>query len=125
MDVRAIVFDVNGTLIDISTEDDAPQIFRAAGHFLSYQGVELRRHEVRDLYFRYLKEQQKASAEEFPEYNAPAIWQRIIDEHATDYTHSLPATQLAELPLLLAQLARGVSRHRLRPYPHAIEVLDA
>jgi len=62
MDIQAIAFDVNGTLVEILTEDDMEQCFRAAGHFLTYQGVDLRRQEVRDLYFQTMKEQQKESS---------------------------------------------------------------
>lgn len=122
-DIHAIAFDVNGTLIEIITEDDAEQIFRAVGHFLTYQGINLRRHQVQDLYFQYMKQQRKASAESHPEYDAPAIWRRIIDEHMTDFTRSLPHEKLAQMPLFLAEMSRGVSRHRLRLYPHVRAVL--
>ncbi len=124
MDVRAIAFDVNGTLVEILTEDDLNQIFRAAGHFLTYQGIDLRRHRVRDLYFHLLKEQKQHSPEDHPEFDAVAIWQRIIDDHMTDYTRSLPAEKLAQLPLFLAEMYRGISRRRLRLYPHVRAVLN-
>jgi putative hydrolase of the HAD superfamily len=124
MDIHAVAFDVNGTLVHILTEEEMPQIFRSAGHFLTYQGVDLRRHDVRDLYFRFMKEQQRSSPEEYPEYDAVAIWARIIEENATDFTRALPAQKLAQLPLMLAELARGVSRRRLALYPHVREVLD-
>ena len=52
MDIRAVAFDVNGTLVSIQTEDGAEEIFRAAAHFLTYQGIELRREQVRDLISR-------------------------------------------------------------------------
>ena len=61
MDIRAVAFDANGTLVRILTEDGMEQIFRAAAHFLTYQGIDLRRYEVRDLYFRIMKEQQRDS----------------------------------------------------------------
>ena len=124
MDIRAIAFDVNGTLIEILTEEDMEQIFRAAGHFLTYQGIDLRRHPLRDLYFQVLKEQQKASAEKYPEFDAVGIWRTIIDDHATDFTRALPAAKLEQMPLFLAEMYRGISRRRLRLYPHVLEVLD-
>ena len=124
MDVRAILFDVNSTLVDIHTEDDNPAVFRAAGHFLTYQGITLRRHKLRDLYFGYLKEQQKGSTQEFPEFDAVAIWRRIIDEHATDYTHSLGWEKRAQLPLALTELTRGIARRKLHAYKHVVEVLE-
>ena len=43
MDIRAVAFDVNGTLIRILADDDEERIFRAAAHFLTYQGVDLHR----------------------------------------------------------------------------------
>jgi putative hydrolase of the HAD superfamily len=123
-DVEAVLFDVNGTLVDIHTEEDMEQIFRAAGHFLTYQGVDLRRGEVRDRYFTLLKEQQRTSSEEYPEFDAVAIWRTILDENATAYTRALPAEKRAQLPLFLAEMSRGISRRRLRLYPHVREVLD-
>src|SRR5205809_7065173 len=56
MDIRAIAFDANGTLIRIQTEDGDEQIFRSAAHFLTYQGIDLHRDQVRDLYFQIMKE---------------------------------------------------------------------
>jgi putative hydrolase of the HAD superfamily len=123
LDIRAIAFDVNGTLIDIHTEDHADQCFRAAGHFLTYQGIDLRRHQLRDLYFYLLKEQQSASAEENPEFDAVAIWRQIVEDHMTDFTRRLPAEKIAQLPVFLAEMYRGISRHRLRLYPHVRDVL--
>src|ERR1051326_4365581 len=123
MDIQAVAFDVNGTLVRILTDDDE-QVFRAAGHFLTYQGIELHRHELRDLYFQAMKEQQRASREQYPEFDAVGIWRSIIDDHATDFTRALPAGKLQQLPLFLAELTRGVSRRRLGLYPHVREVLD-
>jgi putative hydrolase of the HAD superfamily len=123
-DVRAIAFDVNGTLTQIVTDEGSDEAFRAVGHFLTYQGIDLRRHELRDLYLGILKRQQQASAEEHPEFDAVAIWRTIISEYQTDYTCRLPAEKLAQLPLFLAELYRGASRRRLRLYPHVRRVLD-
>jgi putative hydrolase of the HAD superfamily len=123
-DIRAIAFDVNGTLIEILTDEHEDAMFRAAGHFLTYQGIDLRRHEVKDLYFRFLDEQRHAGAEEHPEFDAVAIWRRIVEENASDFTRALPAEKLAQMPLFLAESYRGISRHRLRLYPWVREVLD-
>jgi putative hydrolase of the HAD superfamily len=124
MDIRAVAFDANGTLIEILTEDGMAQIFRAAGHFLAYQGVDLRRHQVRDLYFEIMKEQQSASSERYPEFDAAAIWRRIIADNMTDFTRTLPSEKLAQMPLFLAEMSRGISRRRLRLYPYVREMLD-
>jgi putative hydrolase of the HAD superfamily len=122
--VRAVLFDVNGTLVDIRTEEGMEQIFRAAGHLLTYQGIDMRRGEVRDRYFELLKQQQRTSPEEYPEFDAVAIWRTILDENATAYTRALPPEKYAQLPLFLAESSRGISRRQLRLYPHVREVLD-
>jgi putative hydrolase of the HAD superfamily len=124
MDIEAIAFDVNGTLIEIQTEDDVDAIFRGIGHFLTYQGIDLRRHEVRELYFTTMKAQQRASHEQYPEFDAVAIWATIVADHMSDYTRALPSEKLAQLPVVLAEMYRGISRRRLRLYPYVREMLD-
>jgi putative hydrolase of the HAD superfamily len=124
MDIRAVAFDVNGTLIRILADDDDERIFRAAGHFLSYQGIDLHRGELRDLYFQIMKEQKGTSPETFPEFDAVGIWRRIIEDHQTDFTRALPAGKLQQMPLFLAEMSRGISRRRLGLYPYVREVLD-
>jgi putative hydrolase of the HAD superfamily len=124
MDIRAVVFDVNGTLVRILTDDGMDQIFRSAAHFLSYQGIDLHRHEVRELYFRTMQEQLRSSPEEHPEFDAVGIWRSIIQAHQTDFTRALPDGKLEQMPLFLAEMSRGIARRRLGLYPHVREVLD-
>jgi putative hydrolase of the HAD superfamily len=124
MDIRAVAFDVNGTLVRILTDDGMEQIFRSIAHFLTYQGIDLHRHQVRDLYFEHMKEQQQASPEEHPEFDAVGIWRSILRAHLTEFTRALPAEKLEQMPMFLAEMYRGISRCRLRLYPHVLEVLD-
>jgi putative hydrolase of the HAD superfamily len=124
MDIRAVAYDVNGTLVRILTDDGMEQIFRSIAHFLTYQGIDLHRHQVRDLYFEHMKEQRQASPEEHPEFDAVGIWRSIIQAHQTEFTRALPAEKLEQMPLFLAEMYRGISRCRLRLYPHVREVLD-
>jgi putative hydrolase of the HAD superfamily len=124
MDIRAVAFDVNGTLVRVLTDEGMEQIFRSAAHFLTYQGIDLHRDQVRELYFRTLQQQQRTSPEEHPEFDAVGIWRSIIDGNATEFTRTLPAGKLAQMPLFLAEMSRGISRRRLGLYPHVREVLD-
>src|SRR5258708_32354322 len=113
MDVAAIAFDVNGTLVEIRTEDDREDIFRAIGHFLTYQGIDLRRHQLRDLYFQRLKQQQRESSEQYPEFDAVGIWRSIIEDHVSDYTRALPPDRLPPPPQPMAQMQPADSRARI------------
>ncbi|MDQ2886273.1 MAG: HAD family hydrolase [Chloroflexota bacterium] len=124
MDIRALLFDVNGTLIDIETDEGLEEIYRAIGHFLLYQGISLHRWEVRDLYFQIMRQQRAASAEPWAEWDAVALWREFLYTHASDYTRSLPAEKREQLPLFLAELHRGIARKRLHLYPQVQETLD-
>jgi putative hydrolase of the HAD superfamily len=124
MDIRALLFDVNGTLIDIETDEGLEEIYRAIGHFLTYQGISLRRWQVRDLFFELMQQQRQTSAESYAEWDAVALWRELLQRKATDYTRSLPPEKLEQLPLFLAELHRGIARKRLRLYPQVQEVLD-
>ncbi len=73
MDIRALLFDVNGTLIDIETDEGLEEIYRAIGHFLMYQGISLHRWEVRDLYFQIMQQQRAQSAETFAEFDLAGV----------------------------------------------------
>jgi putative hydrolase of the HAD superfamily len=123
--VTAVAFDVNGTLVHIVTDEHRDDIFRSIGHFLTYQGIDMRRTQVRDEYFARLKRQQRESPERYPEFDAVAIFQSIIDDYASDYTRALPPERRAQLALTLAEIYRGVSRKKLKLYPHVREMLDA
>ncbi len=124
MDIRAILFDVNGTLIDIETDEGLEEIYRAIAHFLMYQGITLHRWEVRDLYFQIMQKQRAASTEKFVEWDATSIWREFLQQTGSDYTRALPPEKLAQLPLFLAELHRGIARKRLRLFPQVKETLD-
>src|SRR4051812_32586612 len=110
MEIRALLFDVNGTLIDIETDEWMEECYRAVAHYLTYQGLDLRRAQVRDLYSQIMKEQFAASRELYPEFDVVAVWREVLRRCG------LPPQQSPEMPLFLAQMQRGISRKRLVPY---------
>lgn len=124
MTIKALAFDVNGTLIDILTDESMEEIYRSLRHFLTYQGIDISRTDLRDLYFRFMKEQMSASPEPYPEYDAVDIWRRVLGEYQTPFTRSLPAPQRDTMPLFLAQMYRAISRKRLQLYPSVLEMLE-
>jgi putative hydrolase of the HAD superfamily len=123
MEIRALLFDVNGTLIDIETDEGMDETYRAIAHFLAYQGIALHRGEVRDLYFQIMKEQFAASKEIYPEFDVVAVWREVLRRYATAYTRSLAPEKLLQMPLFIAELQRGISRKRLMAFPQVQEML--
>lgn len=124
MVIRGVIFDINSTLIDIQTDEGRDDIYRSISHFLTYQGISLHRGEVRDCYFRIMESQRKEAAEEYPEFDAVAIFRELIENNASDYTRSLSPAKLEQMPLLLAEMYRGISCNRLQLYPGVKETLD-
>jgi putative hydrolase of the HAD superfamily len=117
MDLRAILFDVNGTLIDIETDEGQDGIYRAISRFLTYQGVAIEPDVIRDAYFRLMEEQRRRSAERYPEFDAVALWDALLRAAAGRAIDRLPGEKLRQLPLFLAELHRALSRRRLNLYP--------
>jgi putative hydrolase of the HAD superfamily len=124
MNIKGLIFDINGTLMDINTNEEYDDIFRVLSHLLTYQGITLHHDDLRDLYHKIMKEQRQASNEHHPEFDAVAIFKEILKDHATDFTRKLPAQKLAQLPCIMAEVYRAVSRFRLRPYDGVKEVIE-
>jgi putative hydrolase of the HAD superfamily len=123
MEIRALLFDVNGTLIDIETDEWMEQAYRAIAHYLTYQGFDLHRGDVRDLYFKIMKEQFAASSEIYPEFDVVAVWREVLRRCGTAWTRSLAPEKLRQMPLFLAEMQRGISRKRLLAFPQTLEIL--
>jgi putative hydrolase of the HAD superfamily len=123
MNIKAIIFDVNGTLIDILTDEGMDEIYRAVSHFLTYQGIRMHRGEVRDQYYRIMDEQTKAAGEEHSEFNVAVLWREFLERNLNPSWRPSPE-KMETLPRFLAEMYRGISRHRLQLYPDVKSVLD-
>lgn len=123
MIIKGLIFDVNGTLTDIHTNEGHDDIYRVLSNLFSYQGISLAPNTVKDLYFRIMKEQREAHGERYPEFDAVSIFREIIKRHATDFTRRMPPEKLEQLPLFLAETYRAASRYRLRLYTGVEETL--
>ena len=123
MKIKAIVFDINGTLIDIQTDEGSEEIYRSISHFLTYQGIPAHRGELRDEYYQLMDAQRKARGEAFPEFDAVALWRAYL-RRRPEACKALPREKLKWLPLVLAEMYRGISRSRLQLYPEVKTVLD-
>ncbi|MCX5880528.1 MAG: HAD family hydrolase, partial [Deltaproteobacteria bacterium] len=116
MVIKGLIFDINGTLTDILTNEWHDDIYRILSNLLSYQGIALGPNEVKDSYFQIMKEQRAARGERYPEFDAVGIFREIMARHATNITRHLPPEKLEQLPIFLAETHRAASRYRLQLY---------
>jgi putative hydrolase of the HAD superfamily len=123
MIMKGIIFDINGTLTDINTNEWLDDVYRVVSNLLSYQGILLAPIALKDMYFQIMKEQRSAHAESHPEFDAVAIFRQIVTQQATEFTRSLPSEKIEQLPLVLAETYRAASRFRLQLYPGVMDTL--
>jgi putative hydrolase of the HAD superfamily len=117
MIIKGILFDINGTLTDIRTNEWHDDVYRVISNLLSYQGISLNPNVVKNFYFEIMKKQRAASTARHPEFDAVGIFREIVTQHSTDFTRALPAEKLEQLPRLLAETHRAASRFGLQLYP--------
>lgn len=86
MIIKGILFDINGTLSDIRTDESHDDVYRVISNLLSYQGIALAPDLVKYLYFQAIKEQRAASGDRHPEFDAVAVFREIVSQHATGFT---------------------------------------
>jgi putative hydrolase of the HAD superfamily len=123
MKLRGIIFDINGTLSDIQTNEWHDDVYRVLSNLLSYQGILLEPSVVKYHYFQIMKSQRAACIDPYPEFDAVGIFREIIAQHSTDFTRGLPPAKVEQLPVILAETHRAASRFRLQAYPGVEETL--
>lgn len=122
--IRGLLFDINGTVVDIMTDEGNDDLYRTLSNFLDYQGIRIAPDALKKLYNEVNKRQRRDSGEEFPEFKAKAVFSEIVDRLGTDATRNLPTWKQHHLPRILAELFRSASRFRLQLYPGVRDVLD-
>lgn len=123
MKIKGIIFDINGTLSDIRTNEGDDGIYRVLSNLLSYQGILLDPGVVKYFYFQGIKEQRAACVDRYPEIDVVKIFQEMISQHATEFTRALSPAKREQLPVVLAETFRAASRFRLQLYPGVEETI--
>ncbi len=87
MIIKAILFDINGTLIDINTDEGNEEIYRGLSHILTYQGISMHRGELRDAYYRIMDVQRNTSQEKYPEFDVVELFRELINRRFSAWEH--------------------------------------
>ena len=104
--IRGIIFDINGTLSDIWTDEESLDVYRVVSNFLDYQGVKIPPEKLKKLYFEINKRQRTDSDEPYPEFDIVALFKTMTDKNATSFFSDLPKKKRKLLPAITAEVFR-------------------
>jgi putative hydrolase of the HAD superfamily len=122
MAIKCVLFDLYGTLINIDTDENLEEIYRAIAHFLNYRGIDIHRWEVKDLYYEIMKRQRRVRNEQYSEIDVEAIWREMIIQKGSVAAKGFGS--MDALTRTLSEMYRGISRKRMELYPDVVSVLD-
>ena len=116
--IKGLLFDLNGTVIDILTNEGDDNLYRVTANFLDYYGVKIAPCQLRKLFFELNREQRHNSSEEFPEFDVSKIFYEIIQ-----WFHTRNIDDVQRLSDTAAVVFRAASRFRLECYDGVDEIL--
>ena len=95
-ELRAVLFDMYGTLVDIKTDENRDDVFDSLGRFLEYRRVFISGQELKELYFDQIHQQFARSRERHPEIDVARAFEHVLHSHGgtTDRYLAMNATQL-------------------------------
>ena len=117
MNIKAVVFDLYGTLVNIRTDESDPELYRQVSRFLSYNRVYLEPELLRDFYMEKIKSQLAKSREVYPDVDVLKIFTLIVHEFGVGRME-------LRLPLHTARLFRALSRKTFEPFPGVYHLLE-
>lgn len=114
--IKGLLFDLNGTVIDIYTSESDDQIYRTVSNFLDYYRIKISPQTLKEEYFNGIRRQKKESAEEFPEFDVVKLFREIITSYSSPESLSVE-------PETAALLFRAAGRYKLEPYDGVVSTL--
>jgi len=115
-----IIFDLYGTLLDIHTDEDRPELWEKLAHFYALHGAHYQADALKAAYLEQVQaqlEKQKNKGTDFPDIDILKVFKRLFS--SADVKVSSQTLREA------ARLFRILSLEYVKPYPGAIELLDA
>jgi len=115
-EIKAVLFDLYGTLVDIKTNEYGDNIFDDIARFLEYRRVFLSGNALKELYFDQINQQIAGSREKFPEIDVAKAFGYVLRDYG--------ATTDRYLAILVTQLYRSLTREHLRLFDDTFWTLN-
>jgi putative hydrolase of the HAD superfamily len=117
---NAIIFDLYGTLLDIHTDEDRPELWEKLAHFYALHGAYYQPNTIHAAYLAHvnaLLEKRRNKGSDFPDIDILKVFKRLFKEANV----KVGSQTLKEA----ARLFRILSLDYVTPYPGAITLLEA
>ncbi len=114
---RAVLFDLYGTLIDIHTREDQPEVWDRLARFLRYRGLRADADALRHGFFRSAQRIQEESAERHPEVDNLGIFRSLLRELSYDGPDAFAEE--------VTQLFRTLSMVHFSLFPDTLHTLES
>lgn len=114
--IKGLLFDLNGTVIDIYTSESDDNIYRTISNLLDYSQVTIAPELLKKEYFDIMRRQKSESGEIFPEFDVVKLFAEIIGKY------SLNSAKLPDAEAI-AIAFRAAGRYKLTIYDGVVPVL--
>ncbi len=112
--IRAVVFDHYGTLVDIWTNEDKPEVFHYLALYMQYYGADIDEQQLRYELKTERNKHLKSKHERYPEVDLEVVFKNVLRRH------QLGNPFMAES---CCRLFRLLSRERFQLFPDTMPVL--
>ncbi|MEM2900129.1 MAG: HAD family hydrolase [Thermoplasmata archaeon] len=121
--IRAVLFDLYGTLIDIETIENDSRVYDEIAKFLSYRGIYVSSAWLQDTFKKEVSKAIDESSEKYPEPNIRGIWYNILRrlENPEHYKINFEKCSFVKD---ITVLHRSLSRKRFRLVDNALETIS-
>jgi len=123
MNIRAVLFDIYGTLVDIETKERDWYVYLNLAKFFEYIGLNLSADEIKWFYFEKIRQMIENNSETYPEIDVKQIWYEILRENENPKLYKLNLDQGTFVRDVVV-LHRALTRTRLRLYNATNKVLQ-
>lgn len=117
MSIKALIFDLYGTLVNIRTDEQDPLLYSELSKFLSYSHVFIPPDELKEEYLKGVKRSLSARHEQYPDVDVRRIFTGIIGARREGKAEPRTA-------LIASRLFRSLSRKYFEPFPGIYGMLE-
>ena len=104
--IKAVLFDMYGTLVDIKTDEHCEDAFESLSRFLEYRRMFISGRELKELYFAQINQQFAKSRENHPEIDVALAFENVLNQYGMNSNRYLA--------MITTQLYRSLTRERLK-----------